>query len=148
MLIYCHVLWSDCRWGFGLDIGFVDHLYIRLGTTSNYIIELHTSNIFVPATHITTCLYSLTFNWLLTVTDFFLQTPIKNWLSCLSCLPCTDRVENTVSNSTSVVACVSVAAGTYLLSRCLEMNVVSESFARNSCFSGSTGLALSKYATV
>jgi hypothetical protein len=32
----------------------------------------------------------------------------------------TDRVENTVSNSKSIVAYVSLAAGKYLLSRCLE----------------------------
>jgi hypothetical protein len=32
----------------------------------------------------------------------------------------TDWVENPVSNSTSIVICVSVAAGSYLSSRCLE----------------------------
>jgi hypothetical protein len=26
----------DSRQGFGLDIGFIDHLYIQLGTTSTY----------------------------------------------------------------------------------------------------------------
>jgi hypothetical protein len=31
-----------------------------------------------------------------------------------------DQVENTVSNSTSIVSCVSVAVGTCLPSRCLE----------------------------
>jgi hypothetical protein len=36
-------------------------------------------------------------------------------------LLCTDRVENTVSNSTSIVACVSFGVGTCLPSRCLEM---------------------------
>jgi hypothetical protein len=35
-----------------------------------------------------------------------------------------------------------------LPSRCLETNVVSEPFVSNGCFSGSTVLALSKYATV
>jgi hypothetical protein len=40
-------------------------------------------------------------------------------LSSLQSL-CTDRVENTLSNSTSIVACVSVAAGTCLQSSCLE----------------------------
>jgi hypothetical protein len=60
----------------------------------------------------------------------------------------TYRVENTVCNSTSIVACVSVAAGTCLPSRCLEMNVVSRPFASNRCFSGSKILALNKYATI
>jgi hypothetical protein len=55
---------------------------------------------------------------------------------------------NTVTNSTSIVARISVAAGTCLHSSCLQTNVVSEAFANNSCFSGSTVLALSKYATV
>jgi hypothetical protein len=37
---------------------------------------------------------------------------------------CTDRVENTVSSSTSIFVCLSIAAGTCLPSRCLETNVV------------------------
>jgi hypothetical protein len=53
---------------------------------------------------------------------------------------------NTVYDSTSIVA--SAAAGNCLPSRCLEANVVAEPFASNSCFFGSTVLALSKYATV
>jgi hypothetical protein len=48
----------------------------------------------------------------------------------------TDRVENTVSNSTSIVACVFVSAGICLPSRCPETNVVSEPFASNGCFYG------------
>jgi hypothetical protein len=60
----------------------------------------------------------------------------------------THRVENTVSNGTSIVSCLSVSAGTCLPSRCLETNVVSEPFASNGCFSGSTVLALNKYATI
>jgi hypothetical protein len=43
---------------------------------------------------------------------------------------CTDRVKNTVSNSISIVACASVATGTCLSSRYLEMKVVSEPFVR------------------
>jgi hypothetical protein len=34
--VYYHVVWSDYRRGFGLDIEFIDHLYTRLGTTSSY----------------------------------------------------------------------------------------------------------------
>jgi hypothetical protein len=43
--IYCHVLWSDYGRCFILDIGFIDHLYTQLGTTSNYsaITNLHKS---------------------------------------------------------------------------------------------------------
>jgi hypothetical protein len=62
--------------------------------------------------------------------------------------PLTNRVGTTVSNSTSIVACVTIAAGTCLPSRCLEMDVVSGPFASNGCFSGSTVLALSKYAAI
>jgi hypothetical protein len=29
---------SDCRRGFKLDVGFVEHIYTQLGTTSNYSI--------------------------------------------------------------------------------------------------------------
>jgi hypothetical protein len=61
---------------------------------------------------------------------------------------CTDRVKNTVSSNTYIVACVSIAAGTCSPSRCLETNVVSEPFASNGCFSGSTVLAFSQYATI
>jgi hypothetical protein len=37
----------DYRRGFGLDVGFTDHLYTRLGTTSNYsaTANLHNSQI-------------------------------------------------------------------------------------------------------
>jgi hypothetical protein len=31
---YCHIVWSDYRRGFGLAIGFVDHLQVV--TTNNY----------------------------------------------------------------------------------------------------------------
>jgi hypothetical protein len=61
---------------------------------------------------------------------------------------CTDRVENTVSNCTSIVACVSVAAGRCLRNPRLEMNVVSKPFASNGCFSGSTVLALRNCSTI
>jgi hypothetical protein len=61
---------------------------------------------------------------------------------------CADRVENTVSNSTSIVAYVSIAAGTCLPSRCLGTNVVSEQLLAKSCFSGFVVLALNKYAAI
>jgi hypothetical protein len=51
----------------------------------------------------------------------------------------------TVCNSTSIVACLSVAVGACLPSYCLETTVVWEPFASNGCFSGSIVLALSKY---
>jgi hypothetical protein len=71
---------------------------------------------------------------------FSSQVPIQNssaWTTA----------ENPISNNTSIVACVSVAAGMCLPSRCLETNVVSEPFANNGCFCGSTVLSLSNYAT-
>jgi hypothetical protein len=75
-----------------------------------------------------------------------------NWLGCPISLIynpfCTDRVGNTVSNSSSIVACLFLAAGSFLPSRCLEMDVVSDSFTSNGSFSGSAVLALSKYATI
>lgn len=43
---------------------------------------------------------------------------------------------------------VSITAGMCLLSSCLETNVVSELLTSNSCFSGSTVLASSKYVTI
>jgi hypothetical protein len=57
-------------------------------------------------------------------------------------------VENAIPNNTSIVACVSVAAGMCLPSCCLETNVVSEPFANNGCFCDSTVLDLNKYATI
>jgi hypothetical protein len=45
-----------------------------------------------------------------------------------------DRTENTASNSSSVVACVSVAVITWwLLSHCLATGMFAEPFASNSC---------------
>jgi hypothetical protein len=41
---YCHVVCSDYRRGFALVVGFIDHLYTRLGATDNYNVsaDLHT----------------------------------------------------------------------------------------------------------
>jgi hypothetical protein len=36
VVAYCHVVWSDSRRGFGLDIGFIDHFNIQLLITLNY----------------------------------------------------------------------------------------------------------------
>jgi hypothetical protein len=60
-----------------------------------------------------------------------------------------DRLGNTVSNSNSFVACVSVSAKSPLPYRCrgnvfTETNIVSKAFPNNDCFCGSTVLALSK----
>jgi hypothetical protein len=73
------IVWSDYRRGFGLDIRFIDNLHTQLVSTNNYnsLTELHTSNITVPTAHIKSCLHRSTFNWLLTVTDPFLQTTVQ-----------------------------------------------------------------------
>jgi hypothetical protein len=80
-------------------------------------------------------------------------TGSRKELTCLpNCLPYNSStrttVETLVSNITSIVTGVSVAAGMCLSSRCLETNVVSEPFASNGYFYSSTVLALSKYATL
>jgi hypothetical protein len=41
MLRYCHVIWSNCRRGFGLDIGFIDHLEV-VTTNNNNTISIYT----------------------------------------------------------------------------------------------------------
>jgi hypothetical protein len=45
MILSCACVWLQT--GFGLEIGFIDHLYTQLGTTSNYsaITDLHTLRI-------------------------------------------------------------------------------------------------------
>jgi hypothetical protein len=49
--------------------------------------------------------------WIIGFTDHLKVVTILASIVLLIPL-CTDRVDNTVSNSTSIVACVSVAAGT------------------------------------
>jgi hypothetical protein len=42
-LKYCHIVWSDYRRGFGLDIGFIAHINTQLVSAFNYnIIKFHT----------------------------------------------------------------------------------------------------------
>jgi hypothetical protein len=53
--------------------------------------------------------------------------------------PCTDRVENTLSNSMYIVACVFVAAVTCLPSHCLETAWVYLLFSWSLHSNGSTG---------
>jgi hypothetical protein len=57
-ITYRHVVWGDYRRGFGLNIGFIDHLYTRLGTTSSYsaTTDLYNSQITTaPAKHFPFC---------------------------------------------------------------------------------------------
>jgi hypothetical protein len=95
--------WNDYRQGFGLVIRFIDHLYTRLGTTSNYSASanLHSSQITTaPASSFPACCVS-TSRSLVTASnswDFFSfrsqvpsewhlpsncpfssQTPVQNW---------------------------------------------------------------------
>jgi hypothetical protein len=53
---------SDSRRGFGLDIGFIDH--VRIVTTSNFksLTGLHAPNITGIKAHVKSSLHSLTFN--------------------------------------------------------------------------------------
>jgi hypothetical protein len=136
-----------------LDIGFIDHLYTKLGTASKYsaIVNLH--NLQITTAHAKSFPRS---SPLRMATPYKLNLFFKASLTELTRLSqvsslqplFTDRVENTVSKSASIVACVSVAAGTCVRSRCLETNVVPKLLASYSCFSGSTILALNKYATI
>jgi hypothetical protein len=34
--LYCHTVWSEYRRGFGMDIGFTDHLNTQVVSTLNY----------------------------------------------------------------------------------------------------------------
>jgi hypothetical protein len=65
--------------GFGLDIGFTDHLHMQLVSRTNYntLTESHTSNIAVPTAHTKFCLQNSTFNWLSTASNSFLHTPLQ-----------------------------------------------------------------------
>jgi hypothetical protein len=107
--MYCHVVWSDSRRGFELNIGFIDFFSTRLGTTSNYsaIANLHTLQITTaPAKPFPACCvftshslvtdsnsghssraHALSERRLPSSCLFSWQTPVQNWLGCPICLP-------------------------------------------------------------
>jgi hypothetical protein len=131
----------DYRRGFGLVNGYIDHLYTRLGTTSNYnaTAKLHNSQMTTaPFKSFPACCI-FTSRFLVTASNSGNSSASRaqvlserrlpsNCLSFPRKFPyrtnsvasvvflitlCTDRVENTVSNSTAIIACLSVAAGKF-----------------------------------
>jgi hypothetical protein len=50
---YCHVVWSDYRRGFGLDIGFIDYLQVAIACNYNpiaiFTLYKITTSLFQPA---------------------------------------------------------------------------------------------------
>jgi hypothetical protein len=144
-----------CMSDYRLLFGFIDHLYTQLGATCNYsaIANLHTIKIATahaksfPACHslvtasnsgdssasaLKSSLHSLPYRTHSVAPIVFLIIPLHG----------PSRKHR--FDSISIVGRVSVAAGTCLPRRCLEMNVVSMPFASNGCFSGFTFLTLSK----
>jgi hypothetical protein len=131
---------SDSGQGFGLDIGFIDHFNTQLVITRKYSSLTNFNTLQFTRAHTKSfAAYGVfTRHFLIMVSNngyssasglkFSLNGssfPTELFLLQLSLqLLCTDQVENTVSNSTSIVACVSVAAGMCLLSLCLETSVV------------------------
>jgi hypothetical protein len=142
--MYCHLV---CVWlltGFGLVIGFIDHLQVVTTNNYNTITDFHTFQItvslFQPA------LISLNISWqqLLTMVPFELKSCLNGgshitsrhgprqhnssiaasgFVSAEMCLrrrclamAAARTTENTVSNSSSVVACRVIAMGTCLWS--------------------------------
>jgi hypothetical protein len=114
--------------------GCIDHLYTRLGTTSNYraITNLHNTQITTTPTKFLQPLCSPAFPWQRLLTVEFLQLHALRY--CLHSLSCrtayqltTDLVAPTVKITPrhgphrehhSIVACVFVAVGTCLPSCC------------------------------
>jgi hypothetical protein len=194
--MYCHVYEYDPWRGFRLAFGFIDHLYTRLGTTSNYstTANLHNSQITTaPAKPFPAfCVFSN--HYLVTAYNcggssasalkFFLngdfpskcpfssQPPVQNWLGCRVVFLVTPRHDprrQHIFHSRMRIRCRGnvftkpfPSRGHLFLSRicclttdvvplfrgcCLETNAISEPFTNKGCFSGSTVLALSKYAT-
>jgi hypothetical protein len=112
---------SDSRWGFGLEIGFIDHFNARLVTALNYgaIVDLHTLQITVPYTLVILVCYCLhgAFPGNGSNDDYSSASGIESSptggsvatvSSCSSCLPHSPSaritVENPVSNSNSTGA--------------------------------------------
>jgi hypothetical protein len=62
ILVYCHVL-EGLSAGFGLDIGFIDHLRIVTISNSNSLRELPTPNITLTTAHINCSLSLLDVAW-------------------------------------------------------------------------------------
>jgi hypothetical protein len=168
-LVYCHVYMCDCRRGFGLNIGFTDHLYTQLGTTSNYtsianlsILQISTNSF--PAC----CVFNSRFLVTASNGGDLSASVLKSSLNGGS-LPIeyfhhrfpygTDQAYNTahspmltVSSEMCLPNCSLSAAVYSCLLRicCLATDVVPlspEPFAPGGYISGSTVPALSKYAT-
>jgi hypothetical protein len=157
--------------GFGLNFEFLDHLYTQLVTTINYKILPSIYH----CTHSTQKVLSSKSDWFLIATDHFLQTHVENWLGCTNYIPY-NSLGRPAQKTQFPLSCLSVAVGTCLPSSCLatavssyllricwlETDVIPLSFSRpfprhecyfraltnNGCFSGSTVLTLSKYATI
>jgi hypothetical protein len=61
--IYTVAILSNSQQGFGLDIGFTDHLRIITTSNCNNLMKLHTPNITVNAAHIKSSQSSLITSW-------------------------------------------------------------------------------------
>jgi hypothetical protein len=150
MQAYCQVYTCMCdyRRHFALNIGFIDHLYTRLGTTSDYsaTTSFHNSQITTAAC----CVFSIrslvtasnsedssasalkaslnggshpNLFQLLQLTLFF-RLPLKNSLGCLNCLPYNSSARP-AQTTPFILVCVPVTAGTCLPSRSLAALVYS-----------------------
>jgi hypothetical protein len=138
----------DSQRGFGLDIGFIDHFNTRLLTTLNYsavanftLYKSHAKSFPAHSVFTSTCLvtasiygYSSASGLRSSLNGGSLPTasfvhrlpnrtdvvaPVVFLITSLQ----TDQVENTVSKSTCIVACISVASGMCLPSHCLATAV-------------------------
>jgi hypothetical protein len=139
----------DYRLGFGLDIRFIDHLHTQLGTTSNY-------NAFA----LKPSLHRLPYRTDLVAPIILLTTPRhsprrehRSSISCVSvavgiCLPSSSLAAAVYSCLLRICCLAKDSFRCLFRGRCLETNIVSESFARNGCFSGSIVLALNKYSII
>jgi hypothetical protein len=120
-----------------LDIGFIDHLYTRLGNTSSYsgTSNLHNSQIATTSAkhfHLAVSSSAVPWQWLLTVEKLqlhalqVLSSPYRtNLVAPIVSLkiPPHGPSRKTCSNSTSIVARQFVALGTCLVSCCLETSL-------------------------